>query len=600
MRRQILSKYLPVLLFGNLFLFNMGNAQVGQQLTLVREPTYKSNQSQVVWYQNAWWGVFRDAGSSEWYVYKYSDDGSGWSWSRNGDTGLNVGSEPVDVHLDESNGKLYVLASDADALSSLTYGSGSFTRDANFPKGVSIAPDPWDPADDPACITQAQDGDLFIFWVGVGMSTSNLMALHSTDQGVTWSAPITIMETDPAHPSALTDAISFTYNGDDYVGVFIGEGKGVFYFRMLKDSNDPSTPSNWEVETLPTIPTSADDHVNIVKDASNNIYMIGKRGNNGDLFYLFKRDNTSNWSVYDIQPSSGGTRPALAIDETYNNLIIFATIPSSGAPRKIQYTVLDKDNLTHVIGDGPWAPVLESSGESFTDVTVSYQILDNMTNIMVCATNEAAGNEVWYNVLNMSDIALPVFLAFFNAASNVDKINLNWATHSEVANYEWIVYRREEGEGAFHEITRMPGAGSTNTITYYHYTDTDVDAGLTYYYRLATVDFDGTIHEYPEMVHSTLGSPVTEFALYPNYPNPFNNQTTIHFEICEQANTVVDIYDISGRRVRRLVEDELMPGSYNYGWNGRDEYDNEVSSGVYALTLSSGNYFRAIRIVLSR
>ena len=114
------------------------------------------------------------------------------------------------------------------------------------------------------------------------------------------------------------------------------------------------------------------------------------------------------------------------------------------------------------------------------------------------------------------------------------------------------------------------------------------------------MDFDGTVHNYPRVARSTLTSSVTNFALYPNYPNPFNNQTTIRFDIGESANTIVDIVDVSGRQVRRLVKAELKPGSYNYNWNGQDEHHNNVSSGVYLVTLSSGNYFRTIKLILSR
>lgn len=587
MRRHVFSISFLGLLSLLTFVSKQLNAQIGQIIEDpgVKAPTYKCNQSQAVWFDGYWWGVFKKSGGST-YVYKY--DGS--IWSEHVDTGISSG-DAVDIYIDQNSNELYVLVSTTATLSRLSYSDGNFTLDApTFPLSVTINPPPGTSKDDPACITGGQNGHIFIFWA----SDNNLMGLRSTTQGVSWSSPFTIIAT--THASALTDAISFQYGGNNYVGVGVGEGGGSnFHFWRLIDGGDPT--SDWTDEPLPSISGTADDHINIVKDASNNLYMIGKDGDSNN-FFLFKRNNSGNWNQYDIQPGDA-TRPALAIEETYNKLLIFATLPASpNSSERIQYTVLDKDNLNDVIGDGSWIPVLENGTNNFNDVTVSYQILDNTTDVMVCATNTTTG-AVWYNVI-VSDISLPVSMAFFNATSKVDRINLDWATHSEVANHEWIVYRRQGDNGAFQEIARLPGAGSTNTITHYHYTDPDVDGGMTYFYRLANVDFDGTVHEYPEMVQSTLGAPVAEFALYQNHPNPFNNQTTIHFEIGQQANTIVDIFDISGRRVRRLLKDELMPGSYDYNWNGRDEYNNEVSSGVYVLTLSSGNYFQANRIVLSR
>jgi hypothetical protein len=587
-RGQFLSICFLGSVLASLFTFNILNAQVGQIIEAmgVKDPTYKSNQSQVVWYDGFWWGVFKKSGGGT-YVYKYN----GSSWLEDVYTGISSG-DAVDIYMDEDNNKLYVLVSTTAALSRLSYSGGNFTLDTpTFPVSVNINPPPGNSKDDPACITQSQNGHIFIFWA----NSTNLMGLRSTTEGVTWSSPFSIMATTDA--SALTDAISFQYGGNNYVGVCIGEGGGAFHFWRLIDGGDLT--SNWYEESLPSISGSADDHVNIVKDASNNLYMIGKNGDNNN-FFLFKRHSDGSWeNSYKIQPSYG-TRPALAIDETYNSLIILATVARSGdSSTKIQYTVLDKDNLSDVIGDNSWTPVLENGNDVFTDVTVSYQILDDNSNLMVCATNMTTG-EVWYNVLGMSDIALPVFMAFFNATSTADGINLDWATHSEVSNWEWIVYRKEGGKSAFQEIARLPGAGTTNTTAYYHYSDINVDPGKIYYYRIASEDFDGTVHNYPQVTKSTLISSVTSFALYPNYPNPFNNQTTIRFDIGESANTIVDIFDVSGRRVRRLVEGELKPGSYNYNWNGQDEHHNDVSSGVYLVTLSSKNYFRAIKLVLSR
>lgn len=587
----ILNSLLAITLLFNI-IFAQENlskiAVVGQSISGVEPPTYKSNQSQVIWHDDNWWGVFADDQDGEWYLYKFN----GSSWSQVVHLGYYAG-ESLDMYMDETNGKLYVLFYAGDRVSRLTYNSGSesFSLDNGFPIQVDLEPNSGNTADDPACITQALDGDLFIFW---GAADGNLMGLHSSDDGETWTNAFQIASTGVT--SSLADAISFQDGGNDYIGVFVGAAHDEFSFFKLDDSDDPTNSNNWDEENLPINP-EADDHVNIVKDASNNLYAIGKTGDSIP-FYLFKRHiTTGSWSSYAIDPSDP-TRPALAIDETYDKLLIFATLPRTGSPQKIQYTVLDKDNLTDVSGDDSWIPVLEDGSNNITDVTVSYQILNNSTNIMVCATNDSRG-EVWYNLL-ISDDALPVSMAFFNANTDIDKINLEWATYSEVSNWEWIVQRREGEVGDFSEITRLPGAGNTNTITYYQYSDINIDQEKTYYYRLASVDFNGTVHNYPQVVKSTTASSIASFALYSNYPNPFNSETTIRFEIGEISNTILDIVDISGRKVRRLFEGELNPGSYNHIWNGKDEYDNDVASGVYIVTLSAGNYFQAKRIVLSR
>jgi hypothetical protein len=57
-----------------------------------------------------------------------------------------------------------------------------------------------------------------------------------------------------------------------------------------------------------------------------------------------------------------------------------------------------------------------------------------------------------------------------------------------------------------------------------------------------------------------------EYKLYQNYPNPFNPQTTIRFAVKEQANITITIFDILGRVVEKLVDDEFAAGEYQVSW----------------------------------
>lgn len=572
-------------------------ATAGQVVPGVRKETKKSNQSQVIWYQGYWWGIFRAASpGTNWFVYKYNSG----TWTPNADTGISNGSE-ADAHLDEANGKLYVLvATTAKKVCRFSYSGGNWVKDSGFPTGtLAITPAP--DSDHPPSLTRAADGDLFIFWVG-GNTISGffLWGLHSTNQGVSWTGPFSI--TNSASGS-ITDAMAFRYLGNNYMGLMVGEGSGTkrFFFRRLADSADPTVSSNWVAEDLPLIPSlDGDGHLNIVRDADHNLYAIGKKGSHNS-FYLFKRRSSDGqWSWFDIRPDRA-TRPALGIDEANNSLVILGTVRKNGTGEldKIQYTVLDKDNLQDVMGMEPWTPALEDESNHFSEVTVSYQILDNSSNLMVCGSRNSSPGEVWYNLLDLSDISLPVFMAFFNATTDAQRIHLEWGTHSEVNNWEWIILRREGEEGDFRELARLPGSGTTNFLNRYTYIDERVQPETVYYYRLANVDFDGTIHYYPETVKSSL-APISTFTLYPNYPNPFNAQTTVRFEIGEATRVQLDIFDVSGRRVRRLFQGYLQPGSYNYIWDGRDDRHEGVASGVYFLNFSAGNYFRAEKMVLSK
>ncbi len=94
--------------------------------------------------------------------------------------------------------------------------------------------------------------------------------------------------------------------------------------------------------------------------------------------------------------------------------------------------------------------------------------------------------------------------------------------------------------------------------------------------------------------------PILEFALQQNYPNPFNPQTSIQFSIAERKQVSLVIYSITGQRIRTLCESEKMPGSYIITWDGRDDGNHWVSSGIYILILKSGQQTRSHKMIFIR
>ncbi|MEL6822774.1 MAG: FlgD immunoglobulin-like domain containing protein, partial [Calditrichota bacterium] len=76
-----------------------------------------------------------------------------------------------------------------------------------------------------------------------------------------------------------------------------------------------------------------------------------------------------------------------------------------------------------------------------------------------------------------------------------------------------------------------------------------------------------------------------DFQLRQNFPNPFNPETTIQFELSAAGNFQLVIFDVLGRRVRELVNENLASGSFQVRWDGRDDLGREVSSGIYVYQL---------------
>lgn len=90
------------------------------------------------------------------------------------------------------------------------------------------------------------------------------------------------------------------------------------------------------------------------------------------------------------------------------------------------------------------------------------------------------------------------------------------------------------------------------------------------------------------------------FALNQNSPNPFVQSTRISFTLPDKQFTLLNIYNLKGQLVRKLVSNELDKGEHSIVWNGRDNYDKMVSPGVYYYKLIGNNKKQIRKMVLLR
>lgn len=77
----------------------------------------------------------------------------------------------------------------------------------------------------------------------------------------------------------------------------------------------------------------------------------------------------------------------------------------------------------------------------------------------------------------------------------------------------------------------------------------------------------------------------SSFGLSQNYPNPFNPSTNIKFSLPEQSSIKIVIYDLLGRKVKTLINDIRPEGVFTIRWSGENEFNVNVSSGIYFYSL---------------
>jgi hypothetical protein len=95
----------------------------------------------------------------------------------------------------------------------------------------------------------------------------------------------------------------------------------------------------------------------------------------------------------------------------------------------------------------------------------------------------------------------------------------------------------------------------------------------------------------------SIGIP-NSFVLHPNYPNPFNPETHIRFEIPYAGNVDLSIYNLRGMKVKTLYSGQKSAGVYSFKWNGKNDNNQSVSGGVYIYKLQSGKQMQMHKMIL--
>jgi hypothetical protein len=89
-----------------------------------------------------------------------------------------------------------------------------------------------------------------------------------------------------------------------------------------------------------------------------------------------------------------------------------------------------------------------------------------------------------------------------------------------------------------------------------------------------------------------------KFNLSQNYPNPFNPSTQVKVTVKEQRNIRLTVYNILGKEIKKLLNENLPAGEYTIQWDGKDYEGNHLTGGVYFIQMIAGNYHKTIKTIL--
>lgn len=83
-----------------------------------------------------------------------------------------------------------------------------------------------------------------------------------------------------------------------------------------------------------------------------------------------------------------------------------------------------------------------------------------------------------------------------------------------------------------------------------------------------------------------------------NYPNPFNPSTKIRFNVPEEGRVELSIYNIKGQKVKTICKEILQSGNHEYRWEGKNNSNNNVASGIYFIRLNNGEKTKVRKVLL--
>ena len=244
-----------------------------------------------------------------------------------------------------------------------------------------------------------------------------------------------------------------------------------------------------------------------------------------------------------------------------------------------------------------------------TNLTSIQKITFNGTNINFLLTDNPTVPKALSTITKITfsptggENPLPVELTSFTASVNGNQVTLLWSTATEVNNFGFEIERSQKTEVGsqnppaaeeWKTIGLVKGNGNSNSVKEYFFTD-NLNLNHSFRYRLKQIDNDGKFTYSKEIEVGDLRP--SNFDLRQNYPNPFNPSTVISYQVPVDSKVTLKLFDILGKEIAVLVDQEQKAGFYNYQLSTTDYH---LSSGVYICKMSSAGYSSSIKMTIMK
>jgi hypothetical protein len=316
-------------------------------------------------------------------------------------------------------------------------------------------------------------------------------------------------------------------------------------------------------------------------------------------------------------PATGEIRGAFAPDNELFPIIGLTSIVCRHVhPPDLWYVLVeDFDRIRAVFGGGPTQESLEDESRYYVvehvsppetlsvvnaalaspgsvRLTLERPMIDdtdytlyatNICNEYTCSDNQ---DDYYF------DAAIGTALHSFSAEWSTTGIAITWLMDGID---EGVEFRMLRADGVHERYTDISTFDIKRNGLEFRFVDGSVEPGRIYRYRI-----EYELNGKRRLLFETelIDVPVLPLTLYQNVPNPFNPATRIRYYVPERCRVTLDIFDVGGKRISRLVDRMEGPGHRETVWSGLDDTGRAAASGIYLYRLTAGKEMLSKKMVL--
>ena len=382
-----------------------------------------------------------------------------------------------------------------------------------------------------------------------------------------------------------------------------GGGLGQKYTTIKYDAAG-NVVAGWPSVYTGPLSTTFDQAQAIKLDASGNAYVTGKSGTAGTENFLTMKIGSNGivaWAKkYNGTQNTEDNALALVLDNSATNVYVGGYSFRTGAVQDymtIKYNASTGDSLAAASYNGPLG-----STDQLTAMAI-----DNSNNVYVTGYSAAVTSgydyatikynsnlsQQWLQRTSNSGSDFPFFITVDNASGYVFVTGSSFGSGT---GYDYLTISYTS-TGTFNWEKRENSSSSGN----------DYASGIAVQdtdriFVTGSANFSGTGIAFYTLRYSKISAidPISsnipaKFNLSQNYPNPFNPVTSIRFDIPKASFVKVSVYDVMGREISNLVNEQLKAGEYMVKWDAA-----RYSSGIYFYSIATDGYQTTKKMILAK